>query len=74
MSEEYKPFHIKYGDEEYLVMTTKMHANIMLGDPSKAAKFLADIGRATIVSHDRLYAVLLKMTFEYQGEEMTVRG
>lgn len=67
-------FHIKHGDQEFLVMTRKMHANIMLGDKTKAAKFIADSGRATIVPHNGLYAVLLKMTLEYQGEEMSIEG
>ena len=73
MSEEkgYQLFRIKHGDDEYIVLPTKMYTEIM-GDFEKGPQFLADSGRAIIVANDRIYAALLKMTFMYQREEMTI--
>jgi len=65
---ENKMFHIKYGDKEYLVMTTKMWSNIFLKDPAKAGEFLEAIGRQTIVHHDKLYAVLQAMVRDQEGK------
>ena len=73
---ENKMFHIKYGDKEYLLMTTKMWNSIFLGDPAKAGEFLEEIGRQTIVHHDKLYAVLQAMVRDQEGkrEDFTVGG
>jgi len=68
-----KYFHIKFGDKEYTVLTKRMLSDQLLGDISKATKFLIESGSGIWVAHDKLYAVLLQMTMEYQKEEMTIK-
>jgi len=68
-----KCFHIKFGDKEYVVLTKRMLSNQLLGDISKTTKFLKESGSGIWVAHDKLYAILLQMTMEYQKEEMTIK-
>ena len=70
---KHKYFYIKFGDEEYVVLTKKMLADKLLGDISQATKFMVESGSGIWVAHDKLYAILLWMTKEYQKEEMTIK-
>lgn len=65
-------FRIKHRGINYIVMTRKQQSDAMLGDPMEAAKWMESLGKGIMIANDRLYATLLKMTFEYQREEMTI--
>lgn len=73
--EQNKMFHIRYDNKEYLVMTIKMHREIMFGiDLLKIGKFLEELGSKTIIANDSLYTGLMSMVAVYEREEVSVRG
>lgn len=74
MSLEDRKFYIRHSGKEYVVMTTKMYGEILLGDSAKAVGFLKELGSKTVVAHDQLYLILSKMVEQYKPETMEIQG